>query len=79
MENEMTTQKETGGAAFPVYAQGDPRYTDEKGLSIRDYFAAKAMQGFNKGMCDYGWDAAVLTGHARMAYAIADAMLEDRK
>jgi hypothetical protein len=37
------------------------------------------MQGFNKGVVDYGWDDEVLEGHARDAYRIADAMLKARQ
>ncbi|CAB4132278.1 hypothetical protein UFOVP259_12 [uncultured Caudovirales phage] len=45
-----------------------------QGMSLRDYFAAKAMQGMmvdvDKPNCDY---------IAETAYAIADAMLKARK
>ena len=43
----------------------------EEGLSVRDYFAAKAMQA----LCDIkgAWDA------ARRAYQIADAMMNVRQ
>jgi hypothetical protein len=71
----MTTQKETGGAAFPVHAQGDPRYTDEKGLSIRDYFAAKALATQNWSVRPYDTRGEV----ARDCYRMADAMMEARK
>jgi hypothetical protein len=73
----MTTQKETGGAAFPVHAQGDPRYTDEKGLSIRDYFAAKAMLGLIQAYTDS--DERAYASCANTSYAMADAMMEARK
>lgn len=62
--------------AFPVQDLG--KYQCH-GMSLRDYFAGKAMNGFNKGMVDYGWDEEILMGHAKQAYAIADAMLEARK
>ena len=48
------------------------------GIAIRDYFAAGAISGFSKGMVDYGWDDEVLIGHVKMAYRLADAMLEER-
>ena len=81
----MTAHKETGGPAFPmthvtVLAEdGTPNESCEvghAGMTLRDYFAAKAMQGF----------AATLTGTARVffdtlafdAYAMADAMLKAR-
>ena len=43
----------------------------EEGLSVRDYFAAKAMQA----LCDsaHAWDT------ARRAYQIADAMMNVRQ
>ena len=52
---------------------------DQLELRLRDYFAAKAMDGFNKYMVDYGWGQEILVGHAKQAYALADAMLEARK
>lgn len=62
---------ETGGPAFPWV------YNEKviKGMTLRDYFAAKALQGI---MTDPG----VLMGADRIAewaYAQADAMLEARK
>lgn len=80
-------QTQDGGAAFPLYCgPGDDKNTS--GLSLRDYFAAKAMQGW---LASYGDDA----GHpcaadedgkprktgklvAELSYAMADAMLSAR-
>ena len=45
----------------------------ERGITIRDYFAAKAMQGMLPGLND--WNEA---GMARLAYEMADAMLAER-
>ena len=61
--------RETGGPAFPI-DWGD--YS--KGMTLRDYFAAKALQGFiSRGdKYDSEFDAA-------RAYAFADAMLKARK
>lgn len=68
----MTT--ETGGPAFPALYQGDTR-SDCPGLSMRDYFAAKAMQGLNTNpYCD----DKNFTEIAHMAYQQADAMLAAR-
>jgi hypothetical protein len=40
----MTTN--TGGPAFPLHAEIRPKLDDEWcGMTLRDYFAAKAMQG----------------------------------
>jgi hypothetical protein len=57
-------------AAFP------DRYRD--GMTLRDYFAAKAMQGMLAGLLAYGhdimWDQV-----AKDAYKQADAMLKARE
>ena len=68
-----------GGQAFPnegFNGWGHP----EQGMTLRDYFAAKAMQG----ICTSRDEAGVLIAHgyewtASEAYKIADAMLEARK
>ena len=73
--------KETGGPAFPgVDEQGEP-YT---GMTLRDYFAAKAMQGLCTGYShDKTWpntdepeEYEVVALHA---YMMADAMLKARE
>jgi hypothetical protein len=64
-----------GGPAFPgVDEEGDPY----NGMSLRDYFAAKAMQGLLQGAymdMTYEGEPAAL---AHEAYRIADAMLNAR-
>lgn len=73
-----------GGPVFPVFiAAGGASVDDVKrvvdaagavGLSLRDYFAAKAMQGLVVGV------ECPRTGYiARAAYEMADAMLAARK
>jgi len=70
-------RKETGGPAFPI-DWGD--YS--KGMTLRDYFAAKAMQGIFTGAVieaitmDQDIDCDKV---AKTAYKVADAMLEARK
>lgn len=76
-----TDRKDDGGPAFPAPDLGDQNFGQRgayQGMSLRDHFAAKAMQGF----------AADPTNHqlfddmddvARSAYAMADAMLKARK
>ena len=65
----------TGGPAFPVGVTN--------GMSLRDYFAAKAMQSYASDEA-FG-DACTFMGKdfneevARTAYQIADAMLEARE
>jgi hypothetical protein len=59
--------KKTGGPAFPTPAHN----LQNDGMTLRDYFAAKAMQGL--------MDAAMPTPEiAAAAYAMADAMLKAR-
>ena len=62
-----------GGPAFPV-GSGDMR--DPVGMTLRDYFAAKAVQGYcsREGSIDCNADDT-----AADAYAIADAMLKERE
>ncbi|MCG7328025.1 hypothetical protein [Achromobacter sp. ACRQX] len=74
----MNTDKD-GGNAFPVPGlQDDP---DFNGLSVRDYFAAKAMQGWLSSY-DPGDKHPVPAGDAdyvaQRSYAMADAMLAAR-
>lgn len=67
------TNKIDGGAAFPQsgYAQWAP----EGGMTLRDYFAAKAMKGILCGGKGIHSDQFMLS---RDAYEVADAMLEAR-
>jgi hypothetical protein len=71
---EMTT-KDNGGPAFPSMRdmRHNPDFDHEEGMTLRDYFAAKAMQG----LCANGSTKA--TEIAQAAYIVADAMLEARK
>jgi hypothetical protein len=69
----------TGGPAYPTsnYQKMVPLSTGySEGISIRDYFAAKAMQSMN-GRQDY-LDAPA-SAIALDAYALADAMLKARE
>jgi hypothetical protein len=50
---------------------------NEHGLTMRDYFAAKAMQPINSQAIDYA--KAEASDMARKAYMIADAMLKARE
>ena len=61
----------TAGPAFPTSNGGSP----DEGMTLRDYFAAKAMQGFlATGKSNY------LDEHIALdAYNLADAMLEARQ
>lgn len=55
-----------------------------KGMTLRDYFAAKALDGFmhwaldQPHFKDYDTAAKAAAGYAKSAYLIADAMLAER-
>jgi hypothetical protein len=79
----MSTQD--GGQAFPSVAErvGQDTYKllTQGGMTLRDYFAAKAMQGWLAGWPD---DAPCDTDERKLkvalfAYSVADAMLKARK
>jgi hypothetical protein len=59
-------------AAFPRPFSGTTQYAQD-GMTLRDYFAAKAMQGLLASEVN-----APLKTFAKQAYAVADAMLEAR-
>ena len=76
--------KETGGYAFPIpnadFQTFQPKTIDEykriqSGMTLRDYFAAKAMQGEMSGPDPLQGVENIAT----RAYAIADAMLKSRE
>ena len=68
----------TGGSAFPVWEANDRGYPEmlDAGMTLRDYFAAKAMQAVldhkdvhrESELINAGW----------IAYKMADAMLKAR-
>jgi hypothetical protein len=68
----------TGGPAFPTTKPlehwGDPN----QGMTLRDYFAAKAMQGLLAGTLtpEIVWSQSDV---AETAYNVADAMLKARE
>jgi hypothetical protein len=68
----------TGGAAFPVKAEPYSR-DDEHGMTLRDYFAAKAMQAHIADMRGLPPSHEWKLDAAQLAYKMADAMLEVRK
>jgi hypothetical protein len=77
--------KETGGPAFPTsdWDENDKAYKMH-GITMRDYFAAKALQGMSANPEDVH-DADLETYDeyvkeiSRCAYELADAMMEARK
>jgi hypothetical protein len=63
----------TGGPAFPN--EGGPgNLWNDKGMTLRDYFAAKAMQS----ICNV-WPRITPESTAKTAYEFADAMLKARE
>ena len=68
------TAKNDGGPAFPVY-DDHGQYVNGGGATLRDYFAAKAMQGFAAGL-ERGDNVDVLPS---LCYQMADAMLKARE
>ena len=69
----MTTPINDGGSAFPVNEANQEKYCSE-GMTLRDYFAAKALQAIvslpeANGTADY---------FAAGAYQYADAMIKAR-
>ena len=73
--------------AFPfVVDQGDGSYEQHSGMTLRDYFAAKALQGFCSNPAVFasnhnmGWRLVNFTEQQLSAYCIflADAMLAER-
>lgn len=69
----MSEEIKTGGPAFPFKCQG-PTTAPEfyYGMTLRDYFASKAMREMNWGKFEHSLCA-------ETAYKIADAMLAARR
>lgn len=79
MEHKISLLKRAGESAFPVKMDmGDGSRIEGMGMSLRDYIAAKAMQGLlsdpNAGMLDDD-----MNHWAALSYKMADAMLRVRE
>lgn len=79
----MSAAIKDGGPAFPVADYDHQTFQEEtmdetrrllSGMSLRDYFAARAMQGFAADSQMEGTVEAI----ASLAYRWADAMLKER-
>lgn len=74
--------RDEGGPAFPTPYQerdGDNWSTSfQNGMTLRDYFAAAALQGSIAASCNNSRDP-YPDNAAKYAYQVADAMLEARK
>jgi hypothetical protein len=66
----MSTEDNTGGPAFPR----DHAHDGHNGMTLRDYFAAKAMQGYV--VQGKSYDFADI---AQASYRVADTMLKARE
>lgn len=76
MQVQKLTQPLFNPAAFPIPHDDRPgAYPAEPGMSLRDYFAAKALQGICASSPDSSWTNERL---AAEAYGLADAMLKER-
>ena len=75
----MTTLND-GGPAFPLM---DAYGSTDKGMTLRDYFAAKALQGWLASYGDNVYHPAESSPNtsdiAKYSYIIADAMLAARE
>lgn len=71
---ELSPIKDTGGPAFPAPATRETFASS--GMDLRDYFAAKAMQGLVASDPDRGPDQ--VPHIVQSAYIVADAMLKAR-
>ncbi len=70
----------TGGPAFPIHPGLMDIHPSWRGMTLRDYFAAKALQGFMVGLKpaqDIGPD--MQDRIALGMYSMADAMLKARE
>ncbi|MHD0616766.1 hypothetical protein ACY19I_12745 [Morganella morganii] len=84
MEHKISILKRAGECVFPVKMDmGDGSRIEGMGMSLRDYFAAKAMQGDwasqseDHNLARYTDDA--LDKQAKIYYRMADAMLRARE
>ena len=74
----------TGGSAFPLPKGRDGANSEKNGMTLRDYFAAKALEGLISKMAfelhaDHEKAKEVHKCLAQSAYSYADAMLAERE
>ncbi len=73
--------KDTGGPAFPSQRE----HTTKEGMTLRDYFAAKAMQTLmadteaKRQLVSIGMGEKISECLSHMAYQMADTMLKARE
>jgi hypothetical protein len=77
----MDNTHNTGGPAFPTsnWQKMVPQATGyHEGMTLRDWFAAKAMQGAISGIASRADEPLYYSDCAGLAYEMADAMLKAR-
>lgn len=73
----MSDTTNNGGPAFPAsYYTDDGDWAKRDGMTLRDYFAAKAMQSY---LLDKDRDSFTFEQWAQASYEMADAMLKARE
>ena len=70
----MSDTNTNGGPAFPILQDGC-QFPRAEGMTLRDYFAAKAMQSY---LLDKDRDSFTFEQWAQASYEMADAMLAAR-
>lgn len=70
----MSNTNTNGGPAFPILQDGC-QFPRAEGMTLRDYFAAKAMQSY---LLDKDRDSFTFEQWAQASYEMADAMLNAR-
>jgi hypothetical protein len=75
VEGRSEPMKEDGGFAFP----NEDAVMGCEGMSLRDYFAAKAMQGALDNRQTWPFSPNAKREAAKESYALADAMLAERQ
>lgn len=79
LETKVMQQVWIDCSAFPVTSDNYANRYCEQGMSLRDYFAAKALTGVLYMVAHGAHDkASSATGCAAEAYALADAMMSAR-
>jgi hypothetical protein len=76
MKNELAFPRPASRGNNYFTGEEDVVVDPQKGMTLRDYFAAKAMNAL---IVVYADDKAIVDEYSQRAYAIADAMLKARK
>ena len=72
----MSNKINDGGQAFPRAVQFDDAFINGHGMTLRDYFAAAALQGL---MAEYDPEDELEQHIAKWSYKAADAMIKARE